>query len=95
MRRLEDGTPVLSAAAIAGATSSDPLALHRRLEEAFVYLGADAIALEEPTLQDAVDGRLFPATTDEAGRRYRLCPRAGFYQLPDLWLKSTFCQQLS
>jgi len=89
MRRLEDGTPVLSAAAIAGATSSDPLALHRRLEEAFVYLGADAIALEEPTLQDAVDGRLFPATTDEAGRRYRLCPRAGFYQLPDLWLKST------
>ena len=87
--RLEDGTPVLSAAAIASANSSDRLALHRRLEELFASLGADAIAFEERKLQDAVDTRLFPATRDEAGRRYRLCPRAGFFQIPDLWLKST------
>jgi acetyl CoA:N6-hydroxylysine acetyl transferase len=86
-RRLEDGTPVLSAAAIASANSSDRLALHRTLEELFAALGADAIALEER--QDAADACLFPLIRDEAGRRYRLCPRAGFYQVPDLWLKST------
>jgi acetyl CoA:N6-hydroxylysine acetyl transferase len=88
-RRLEDGTPVLSAAAIASATPSDRLALHRRLEELFAALGADAIALEERTLQEAPDGRLFPLPRVEAGRRYRICPRAGFFQLPDLWLRST------
>ena len=90
-RRLEDGTPVLAAAAAACGTS-DQLALHRRLEAAFASLSADAIALEERVLVDAVDAaaghRLFPTAREEAGRSYRLCPRAGFFQTPDLWLTS-------
>jgi acetyl CoA:N6-hydroxylysine acetyl transferase len=92
-RRLEDGTPVLAAAAaVASASSSDRLALHRNLEAAFASSGADAIALEESVLFEAVDTatgcRLFPTSRNEAGRRYRLCPRAGFFQIPDLWLRS-------
>ena len=89
--RLDDGTPVLAAAAIRTAPS-DRLALHRTLEALFAVEPAGAIALEEQVLRDALDAssgcRLFPVTRDEAGRRYRLCPRAGFFQLPDLWLKS-------
>jgi acetyl CoA:N6-hydroxylysine acetyl transferase len=90
-RRLDDGTPVLSpSAAIAGA--SDRLRLHRTLEAAFASSAADAIALEERVLVDAIDAaharRLFPISRDDAGRRYRLCPRAGFFQIPDLWLRS-------
>jgi len=90
-RRLDDGTPVLSAAAAVCGTS-DQLAVHRRLEAAFAALSADAIALEERVLVDAVDAttghRLFPTAREEDGRRYRLCPRAGFFQIPDLWLRS-------
>jgi hypothetical protein len=57
-----------------------------------MFDSVSAIALEESVLFDVVDPAtawlLFPTTRDEAGRRYRLCLRPGFFQIPDLWLRS-------
>jgi iron complex outermembrane recepter protein len=55
-------------------------------ENAYASSAADAIALEEGMLVDAVDAaaghRLFPTAREEAGRRYRLCPRCASWSRP-------------
>jgi acetyl CoA:N6-hydroxylysine acetyl transferase len=92
---LADGTPVLASRTVARVVSASPdtPALARLLETAFASLpSAPAVALEEPALFDLVEPagaeRLFPTRLEDAGRAYRLCLRAGFFQLPDLWLRS-------
>jgi acetyl CoA:N6-hydroxylysine acetyl transferase len=91
-RCLEDGTVVLLPAAARGA-AADGLALARLLEAAFAgHPPAIAAALEEQVLADvsepALAMRLFPLRLEDAGCAYRVCPRAGFFQIPDLWLRA-------
>jgi acetyl CoA:N6-hydroxylysine acetyl transferase len=90
-RRLEDGTVVLLPDAARGAAADGP-AVARLLEAAFAAHPPDvAVALEERVLVDVLEPaeamRLFPLQCEDGGRAYRVCPRAGFFQIPDLWLR--------